>query len=609
MNKKYLSFFSYLKKHRFLILVIVLLAIIQTIFTTISFLIIPDIIFSLDPDSVQKVSPITQSNMLDYVGTFKNYITQLTANLPYLDRVIYMAIIVILVYLAKNIIDYLRRVLTAWFEISVVTDMRNDLFTHIQNLSITDHAEKEKGHYLSLLTRDITQVFISMKRVFESLLTQPLLILSLLYSIFNTSWRLSALIIIAAPITGLLLVYIGKSLRRKSQRVMKQGDDYLNILNESFQGFKIFKAFNAERFQQNRFIKEILKLKRLTFLQSVVQSINIPLTEILGSAVVAGVLVLGAYISVSGEGLTGKEIVTVLIGLIAMIEPIKKIGEVYNELKVAMVSVDRVFDILQLESDENQFGNLEHEQFESDIEINIAKFNYDASSNFELTDIKFEIKKGETVALVGASGCGKSTLADLLSRFYRIENGYIKIDGININELSNQSLRNLISIVPQQSFLLRDTIETNIRFNQDENHMDDVVEAAKMANATEFIDKFDDAYAKNVGDNGSKLSGGQRQRITIARAILKQTPIIILDEATAALDSKSEKVVQNALDNMMKNHTTLVIAHRLNTIINASKIIVMDQGKIVEAGTHNQLIKNNSLYKKLYDIQYMNADS
>jgi len=276
---------------------------------------------------------------------------------------------------------------------------------------------------------------------------------------------------------------------------------------------------------------------------------------------------------------------------------------------VAMVSVDRVFNILQLDSDENQFGDLEHESFETKIEIKIDHFKYESSNHFELSHIHFDIKKGETVALVGASGCGKSTLADLLSRFYRIDEGFIQIDGININELSNRSLRNLISIVPQQSFLLGDSIETNIRFNQDDSDMNNVVDAANMANAAEFIDKFDEAYAKNVGENGDKLSGGQRQRITIARAILKQTPIIILDEATAALDSKSEKIVQNALDNMMKSHTTLVIAHRLNTIINANKIIVMDQGKIVEMGSHNELIQNDSLYKKLYDIQYMNADS
>ncbi|MCB0280294.1 MAG: ABC transporter ATP-binding protein, partial [Calditrichaeota bacterium] len=470
MNKKYLSFFSYLNSHRLLIAVIVLFSLIQTVFATISFLIIPDIIFSLDPDASQQVVPIGQTNLLDYVSIFKQWLAKLTENLPYLDRVITMAVIVILVYLAKNIIDYIRRVLTAWFEISVVTEMRKDVFTHIQNLSLSDHSKKEKGHYLSLLTRDITQVFISMKRVFEHLLTQPLLIINLLMSILFISWKLSVLIILAVPVTGLLLTIIGKSLRRKSQRVMKQGDDYLNVLNESFNGFKIFKSFNAEKFQENRFEKEINKLKRLTFLQSVVQSINIPLTEIMGATVVAGVLALGAYISVSGEGLNGKDIVTILIGLIAMIEPIKKIGEVYNELKVAMVSVDRVFDILQLAPDENQFGDIEHPQFESKIEFNIDEFKYTDDARFALKDIRFEINKGETVALVGASGCGKSTLADLLARFHQISKGSITIDGIDIREISNRSLRNLVSIVPQQAFLLNDSIQTNIRFNQENSN-------------------------------------------------------------------------------------------------------------------------------------------
>jgi len=604
MNKKYLSFFSYIKPQSVLIFVIVLVSIAQTGLMAIGYLTIPEVLFAFDPQA--DVSAFSKGGVssLDFVGTFKQWMLQNVSSLSFIDRVIQMAIILGAVFLAKNILDYLRRVLTAWFEISVVTKIQEDVFKHIISLPLKTVDEKDNGHLLSLLTGDTMQVFISMKRVFEHLITQPLFILSMLSSILFISWKLTLLILVIAPITGFILTFVGKSLSRQSQRVLKQNDRFISIITESFAGIKILKGFRAELFQRNRFLNELNLLKKFRFKQSVVHSLNIPIAESMGSLVVVAVLIFGAYIVESGQSITGKDIVTIILGLLLMIEPIKKLGEVYNEFKVGMVSVDRVFNILQIQSDESDYGAIEKNEFQHSIRFEIDEYRYSPDANFKLQNIHFEIKKGETVALVGASGSGKSTIVDLFARFYTPGKNAIFIDDIDLTDISNASLRNLVTLVPQDSFLFNDSVQTNIQFNTENVSQERIEYAVRLANAEEFILRLDDGYNTSVGDHGNNLSGGQKQRISIARALLKNSPIIILDEATSALDSESEQVVQSAIDTLMKDHTSLVIAHRLSTIINAHKIIVMDSGKIVETGTHEELLKKDGYYKKLYSLQY-----
>lgn len=609
MNKKYFSFFKYLKPQRSLITLIVVLSVIQTLLMAIGYLVLPEIIFSLDPNANTGAFSKGNAVSLDFVGNFKEWMLSYVSDLSFIDRIIMMSAIVAIVFFAKNIIDYLRRILTAWFELNVVTKMQADVFAHIIRLPLNRYQEKDSGHFLALLTNDTMQVFISMKRVFEHLITQPLFILSMLSSILFISWKLTSIILVAGPLTALILTYIGKSLSRKSERVLKQNDRFISIITEAFAGIKVLKAFNAEQFQETRFSQALSFLKKLRFRQSMMRSLNIPISETMGILVVVGVLILGAYIVQLEQSITGKDVVTIIFGLVLIIEPIKKLGEIYNEFKVGMVSVERVFDALQIEEDDSLYQAQEKASFDSEITFGIKSFKYGKDANFELKNIQFSLKKGETVALVGASGSGKSTIADLLARFYKSSDHSILIDGQDINHISNASLRELISFVPQESFLFNDSVLSNIRFNTKHKEAEDIEHAARLANAEEFILRLEESYESSVGDRGNKLSGGQKQRISIARALLKNSPIIILDEATSALDSESEQKVQVAIDELMKDHTSLVIAHRLSTIIHADRIIVMDQGKIVEQGKHDELLKKNGHYKNLYDIQFSGKQS
>jgi ATP-binding cassette, subfamily B, bacterial MsbA len=604
-KQNYFYFFRFLKPYILLIVCILLISVLYTVLRTISMLIIPEILVSLDPSyKAPNLSEVGDGLLdIDFLGQFKSWMYAYTKGFSFIKRIETMAIIVAILFILKNIIDYIRRILTAWFEVSVVTDMRSQIFEHMVNLSMNDLEKKKSGHFLSILTGDVMQVFISMKRVLENLVTEPLFIISVIYSIILISWKLSLLILFAIPVSALVLTIIGRSLTRKSKRVLLQTDKYLAIINETLNGFKTFKSYFAESFQKNRYIVELLKLKKLQFLQSTIISLNIPAAEIVGSFLVAGIIILGAHIQ-SDEGLRNADLVTILLSLILLLEPAKKIGTVYNEIKMAMVSIERVADIIKTERDDDSFGNIEKEVLDDKIEFSIIKYKHSEKSKFSLKNLNFEIKKGETVALVGHSGSGKTTVAELLARFSKITDGSIKIDGVELNDIKASSLRSLISVVSQDSFLINDSIKNNIWFQSEDVDENRMVQAADMANAKEFIDNFPEKFDHVIDERGNNLSGGQKQRISIARAILRDSPIIIFDEATSALDSESEKKVQDAIEKAMKDKTVLVIAHRLSTIINSDKIIVMDHGEIVEMGKHDELIKKNGAYRKLYDIQF-----
>ena len=608
-RKNYFYFFRFLKPYIFLITIIIIISVLYTVLRTISIMIIPEVLVSIDPNYKTPDLNQTGSSLLgiDFLGHFKVWMYKFVKGNTFIERIETMAIIVAVLFILKNIIDYIRRILTAWFEVSVVTDMRNQIYEHMINLSMSDLNKKKSGHFLSILTGDVMQVFISMKRVLENLVTEPLFIISVVFSIVLISWKLSLLILLAIPISALVLTIIGKSLTRKSKRVMLQTDRYLAIINETLNGFKTFKAYLAESFQKNRYVQELLKLKKLQFLQSTLVSLNLPAAEIVGSFLVAAIIILGAHIQ-SEEGLRNAELITILLSLIALLEPAKKIGTVYNEIKIASVSIERVSEILKTERDDDSFGDIKKENFENKIVFNIKKHKHSSKSKFSLKNIDFEMNKGETVALVGASGSGKTTVAELLARFYPISEGAIFIDDTNLKEIKANHLRNLISVVSQDSFLINDTIKNNIWFQNDEVDESKLSKAAEMANAREFIEGFPDKFDHVIDERAGNISGGQKQRISIARAILRNTPIIIFDEATSALDSESEKKVQDAIENAMKSKTVLVIAHRLSTVINSDKIVVMENGKIIEMGSHSELIDKNGTYKKLYDIQFRSTE-
>lgn len=606
MNKDFISFFRYLKKHKLLLTSLIVLSLILSVLSTINILILPEVLFSLDPNKVNAITDPSSISTFNYLQVFKNWMNTKLNTLPFMEKMYTLALIVSLIYIVKNVLDYLRRVMTAWFQVSTITEMRADLLFHLQKLSLTKHEKTESGHFYNLVTSDISKIFTSMKRIFEFLITEPLIIINVLLQVLFISWQLSLLIIAMVPITGLIMTYIGKILKKRSIEVVKQNDSFFSMIKETFSSIRLLKLFNAEVYQQNRLVQNLADLKRKMFRQDVVNGLSMPASELIGMGIVSCILIFGAYLIESGESLTGVDIATILVGLIFIIEPIKRVASVYNEMKVAMVSVKRVTKILDEIAEEQLYGTLDLNEFKSSININIDSFKYSSKDNFGLRNVKFNIAKNETVALVGASGAGKTTVLDVLSRLYKLEDTAISIDDVPLNELSNTSLRELVTVVGQESFLLSDTILNNIKFNTTNVTDSDVIEAAKLANAYDFIMALPLQFDTIIEEGGTNFSGGQKQRISIARAFLKSTPILLLDEATSALDSESEKKIQYALDSLMKNRTVLVIAHRLSTIKNASKIIVMNEGTIVEVGTHAELLAQNGIYKNLYQIQYAN---
>ncbi len=608
MNKSYLSFFRFLKPHTLLLILIIVISLVYTLLRVLSFMVIPEILVALEPSYNPGKMNIQNETLADFVGAFKAWMFSITADYPHLERITYMALIVGVLFVLKNVTDYIRRIITAWFELAVVTDMRREVYEHLIRMPLNRLSSKKSGHYISILTNDIMQILVSIKRIFENLITEPAFIIGVIYSIIMISWKLSLLIFVTVPVFGFMMMKIAQSLGRKSERVMRQNDDYLAVINETIMGFKTFKAFLAEKFQISRYMKELLRLKRLQFKQSILKSVNMPLAEMIGSLLVVGIIILGAYFQ-QQEGIRGADLITILMSLILLMEPIKKIGNVINEFKVAMVSVERVSQILDTPIDEADYGHVKKKSFDREIRFDINTFRHgDDDDGFMLRDIRFSLARGEQVALVGPSGSGKTTLAELLARFYRVRDGAITMDGININDIDNSDYRRLISVVNQDSFLLNDTIEKNITLSADEVDAARLSEAGRLAHIHAFIGQQKTGYDTVISEHGANLSGGQKQRISIARTIFADTPIVILDEATSALDSESEQYIQKAIDSLRANKTLLIIAHRLSTIIHSDKIVVMNEGRIVEMGSHKELLERNGYYKRLFEIQFNTGD-
>jgi subfamily B ATP-binding cassette protein MsbA len=602
LNPQYRTFLAYLFNHKWKAVSITIMAFIQAAINLLSIAMIPQIIFILDPS--YKLSTKGFDSSYNFMGMLLKYIIDFLQKYDFFERIVVAISIFAGLLIFKNIVAYIRRITTSWLNLSVINDIRQDVYYKIQKLPISDFRDKETGHLLTLITVDVRKIMTSLRQVFDQMVTEPINILLALYTIIAFSSKLSLVLVVVAPVIFFAITKVGVILKRRSERTIKQNDRFMTTLTESFAGIKEIKAFNAEEFQYKKYLKEQNKLKRLRFRQSLMQLLNMPLTEALGAILVGLIIIFGAYLIQTDESFTAVQFSAILAIIISILEPMKKLGHIYNEFKVAMVSANRLFNVVDSDTNEHDIGDSEIENFNDTIEFRNVDFKYVDDAEFELSDVSFTIKKGENVAIVGSSGSGKSTIADLIGRFYLIDSGDIKIDGKSINELRLKSIRKLITYVLQDNFLFNDTVANNIRFNQIDATESDIKNAAKIANAAEFIEALDEGYETVVGEKGSKLSGGQKQRIAIARAVLRNSPIMVFDEATSALDSESEKSVQDALDNVMKSHTSIVIAHRLSTIINSDKIIVMEKGEVVEIGTHQDLIQRDGYYKRLYDIQF-----
>lgn len=543
------------------------------------------------------------SEIKSYVGDSINYIITSTTEAHGAQRaLLYMIVVIISLFLLKNLFNYLALYFITFLRNGVLKDLRNAIYKKVTSLPIAFYSEKKKGDIIARISGDVDEVKNSLLAVLELIVKEPLTILFAIVAMFLISVKLTIFVFIFIPVAGLIISRIGKSLKKKSTQVQKEQGVFLSTLEETLGGLKVIKGFNAEekfnsKFQEstNRFFNFSNKLMNR-------QNLASPASEFLGIVTIAALLWYGGSMVLVEKTLSGGAFIGYMALAYQILTPAKAISKASYKVKAGNAAADRVLEVLDTTSAlDDKEAAVEKSDFNSSIAIENINFKYE--EDLVLKGFSMNISKGETVALVGQSGSGKSTIANLLTRFYDVSEGAISIDGINIQDMTKRSLRGLLGLVTQDSILFNDTIKNNILLGRQNASDEDVIEALKIANAWEFVKELPSGIETNIGDSGNKLSGGQKQRLSIARAVIKNPPIMILDEATSALDTESERLVQVALENMMKNRTSVVIAHRLSTIKNADKIIVMHKGEIVEQGKHDELIAKNGVYKNLVEMQ------
>jgi len=517
------------------------------------------------------------------------------------DRLARFCVIFFALMLMKNIFGYISTYLTIYLEQSVLYRIRNDLYGTVQILPMAFFDRQRTGHLISRITNDVTNLRGVVVGSLASIVRNGLMTLIALTIVFATSWKLSLLTVVLVPLNVLLIGIISRKLRKGSLRAQERMADMTSVLQETISGVRVVKAFGMEGFEKGKFnlfnrryVTEYLKMRRFAELAS-------PTSETLG--IIASVIILwyGGRLVIA-EHLDPAQLMMFIGAMLWVVTPIKNLSKLNSVIQEGLASGDRIFQVLDIGSEDEDEGDIEFERLNDRIVYENLSFGYDDDVQV-LADVDFDIRMGEVVAIVGPSGAGKSTLADLLPRFYRPTSGRITIDGIDISEVRLASLRSLMGIVTQETILFNDTVFNNIAYGLDDCPVEEVMRAAKAANAHDFITAMPDGYDTVIGDRGIQLSGGQRQRLAIARALLKDPQILILDEATSSLDVESEALVQEAIDHLVKGRTTLVIAHRLSTIRNADKIIVVQSGRVEQIGTHEELIREEGTYRKLYHLQ------
>ena len=542
------------------------------------------------------------SEAANYVENYLNYFVTTKKASGSDDVLIFMVSIIIITFLLKNIFNYLSMFFITFLRNGVVKNIRNDIYEQMIKLSLSFYSEKKRGDIVARISSDVQELDNSFLSIFELIVKDPLMVLFTLISMFLISPKLSLFVIIFIPICGFVISVVGKSLRRKSLKVQKEQGQFISLVDETLSGMKILKIFNAEKKFFKKFTDSTNRFYK--FSNSVLNRKNLasPLSEFLGISSIAGVLWFGGIMVLKENSLDASAFIVYLGLAYNILTPAKSLSRATYKVKKASAAAERIFHIIDNETMVVEDKNAQNiESFSSGIEINNITFSYEDETIVDGLNLK--IPKGKSFALVGQSGSGKSTLANLICRFYDVNSGSINVDGINIKNLKKDALRNLIGLVTQDSILFNDSIKNNLLIAKPEATNEEIIECLKIANAWEFVSKMPEQIDSNIGDSGNKLSGGQKQRLSIARAVLKNPPILVLDEATSALDSESEKLVQNALENLMKNKTSLVIAHRLSTIQKADKIIVLEKGKIIESGVHKELMKNDGIYSNLVKMQ------
>lgn len=512
---------------------------------------------------------------------------------------------ILTVFFTKNIFLYIKNILLRIVELKLVKEIRDSLYIHIQSLSLGYFNKKQTGTISSIVMNDVEQLQIALGVVFQRLFVEPVNIITFVALLFIISWKLALIAIIIIPLAGIAIIGIGWSIRRKSRRTQSKIAEIMQILTETLSSIRIVKAFVNEKKEVNKFTRKSEHYFKLLLKRARLDLIASPITESFG--VVIGVVLLwyGGMEVLANRGISAEDFIRFILILFSILGPIKQMSNVNIKIQMGAASAERIFGLLDTPPEIVEDPNpVDLGTFNSSIEFDKVHFEYNDVDDRVLRELSFTINKGEVVALVGPSGSGKSTIADLIPRFYDVLSGSILIDGHDIRKISLSSLRGNMGIVTQEVILFNDTIRNNIAYGQPNVSEEAIRQAADAANATTFIEETTDGFDTLIGERGVNLSGGQKQRLAIARALLKNPSILILDEATSALDTESEKMVQRAIEVLMKDRTALVIAHRLSTVQNADKIIVLEKGEIIEVGSHTDLYNKGGLYRRLYDIQF-----
>ena len=580
--------------------------VLYALFSTLSFMaLIPMMQVLFDQTKRNSTAPVWKGilSIKDYLENYLSYfITNSTDNFGIGYTLSIMVFVIISIFLLKNLCDYLAMFFITFLRNGILRDMRNAMYKKTLELPLAFFSEKRKGDTISRIAGDVNEVQTSLLSILELIVKEPLTIIFTIIMMFTISKKLTLFVFVFIPLSGYVISIIGKRLKKQSTRAQQEQGTFLSTIEETLGGLKVVKGYNSENYFNTVFQESTSRFFNLSNSISNRQNLASPVSEFMGIMVIAILLWYGGHMVLIEKTLNGASFIAYMGLAYNILTPAKSISKASYSIKRGNAAAERVLEILEQENPiTSKIDAVEKDTFNDTISIKNINFKYEDET--VLKDFSLNVNKGQTVALVGQSGSGKSTIANLLTRFYDVNEGKISIDGIDIKNLNLQSLRGLMGLVTQDSILFNDTIKANIALGKLDASDGDIIEALKIANAYEFVKDLPNGIYTNIGDSGNKLSGGQKQRLSIARAVLKNPPIMILDEATSALDTESEKLVQVALENMMQNRTSIVIAHRLSTIQKADVIVVMQKGKIVEQGNHEQLIALNGTYNKLVSMQ------
>ncbi len=598
--KTFKRIFSYTKSFRLLILLSIIYSIFYVVLNSMSIWLIGTMLGNVMTDNSLIVA--NPNNLNEYL----NYLVQnLIGSGSQIEQLKSLCILLAIIFIVKNILFYLSNLIMAYVQNNVITTIRIKLFKHISTLSLSFFNNTKISDLSSILIRDIGGMRVAFSQSLQKLIVEPISIISFIFLLLVINIKFAIFVITIIPLSGFFSYKVGQSIRRKSKRTSIQSAGILNIIKETLTNIKIVKIFNLEKLENKKFIKENIKYFDLIFKQSKLAHLLTPINETIGLLVGILLIWFGGTSVLQDQTMKSDDFIKFILLLFAMLQPIRKLSNINVLFQNGIAASERVFSIFDNYQKIKEENNaIKINQFKSNIVFENVSFKYDNDNQGNiLNNISVNINKGQTIAIVGESGAGKSTFSELIPRLYDVTEGQLLIDGININKYTLNSLRNLIGVVTQNSILFNDTIKSNISYGNDNVLDSQVLDAIKSANLENLINKLSDGANTIIGENGVKLSGIEKQRLSIARAIIKNPEILILDEATASLDSDSEKKVHKAINNLIKDRTVIIIAHRLSTIINADKILVFMKGNIIEQGTHSELLKHSTVYKNLYELQ------